>query len=139
LAKKHLQLSRFGVYAVLKYKSKFILIKKSKGPYKGRWDLPGGKIDFGESPESALERELIEETGLKAKDTKLIDAIGYKRETENEILHHVGIIYECETKNIKSLKREPDGNDSFGAEVFTRKEVKELKLTPLTKIVFKKF
>ncbi|MBL8016016.1 MAG: NUDIX domain-containing protein [Ignavibacteria bacterium] len=139
MAKKHVQLSRFGVYAVLKYKSKYVLIKKSKGPFKGRWDLPGGKVDFGETPEDALERELMEETGLKPRDTKLIDAIGYERETENEILHHVGIIYDCETRNIKKLKREPDGNDSFGAEVFTRKELKELKLTPLAKIVFKKY
>ena len=38
------------------------------------------------------------------------------------------------TKDIKKLKREPDGNDSFGAEIFTEKEIKNLKLTPLAKI-----
>lgn len=137
MAKKLLQISRFGVYAVLKYKGKLVLIEKGKGPYKGRWDLPGGKIDFGESPEEALEREIWEETGLKIKSAQLVDAIGYKRYTENEILHHVGIIYECEAKSLKKLKREPDGKDSFGAEVFTEKEIRKLKLTPLAKKVMR--
>ena len=138
MAKKLLQQSRFGVYAVLKYKNKFILIKKGKGPYKGRWDLPGGKIDFGETPEEALTREIMEETGLKVKSVKLADAIGYNKVTEEEIFHHVGIIYLCETKSIKKIKREPDGYDSFGAEVFSKSKIKNLKLTPLAKIVFKK-
>lgn len=135
--KKQIQNSRFGVYAVLKYKDKFILIKKGKGPFKGRWDLPGGKIDFGETPQEALEREIMEETGLKIKSCKLLDAMGYNKETTEEMFHHVGIIYECRAKSIKKLKREPDGKDSFGAEVFTKNKIKKLKLTPLAKKVFK--
>lgn len=137
MARKQLQISRFGVYAILKYKGNFILIKKGKGPYKGRWDLPGGKIDFGETPEDALQRELMEETGLKMKSCSLLDAIGYKRKTKDEDFHHVGIIYQVTAKSIKKLKREPDGNDSSGAEVFTADEIKKLKLTPLAKIVLK--
>lgn len=138
MAKKLLHNSRFGVYSLLTYKNRFILIKKGKGPYKGRWDLPGGKIDFGETPKEALIREIMEETGLKVRSAKLIDAIGYNKVTEEEIFHHVGIIYRCEAKSIKKIKHEPDGYDSFGAEIFTKAEVKKLKLTPLAKIVLKK-
>lgn len=137
MPKKLRQESRFGFYAVLKYKRKYILIEKSKGPYKGKWDLPGGKIDFGETPLEALERELMEETGLKAKSIKLLDAVSYKRTGENEISHHVAVIYECETGSIKKLKRTPDGHDSYGADVFTKKELKKLKLTPLAKMMLK--
>ena len=137
MSKKKIQLSRFGVYALLKYKRKIILIKKGRGPYKGRWDLPGGKIDFGESPQDALEREVMEETGLKVKSLHLADAIGYKKQTAKETLHHVGIIYNCEAASIRKLKREPDGKDSFGAEVFTAYKVKSLKLAPLAKKVLR--
>lgn len=135
--KKNIHLSRFGVYSVLKYRGKFVLIKKGRGPYKGRWDLPGGKIDFGETTEEALRREINEETGLKIKSAKLIDAIGYKKYTKKEVLHHVGIIYLCQAASLKKLKTEPDGKDSFGAEVFNAAKIKKLKLTPLAKMVLR--
>ncbi len=136
--KKQIQSSRFGVYAVLKYKNKFILIKKGKGPFKGRWDLPGGKTDFGESPEETLNREVMEETGLKIRSSRLEDVLAYTHESKKETFHHTGVIFECEAKDIKQLNREPDGNDSFGAEVFSKRELKFMKLTPLAKKSLKK-
>ncbi len=136
--KKQIQSTRFGVYAVMTYKDKYILIQKGKGPFKGRWDLPGGKTDFGETPEETLKREVNEETGLKLKSYKLISVEAYTHETKKENFHHTGVIFRAAAKDIKKLKREPDGNDSFGAEIFSSKEIKKLKLTPLAKIAPKK-
>lgn len=136
MAKKERSI-RFGVYAVLTYRDKYILIQKGKGPFKGRWDLPGGKIDFGETPEQTLKRELMEETGLKLASYKLVTVGAYTHESSKEEFHHVGVIYEAEAKSVKELKREPDGNDSYGAELFTKKELRKLKLTPLAKKVLK--
>ena len=38
----------------------------------GRWCIPGGGMDAGESAEEACVRELLEETGLEVRVTKLI-------------------------------------------------------------------
>ena len=42
-----------------------LLIKRLIEPYKGQWAIPGGFVLKGESLENAVERELVEETGIK--------------------------------------------------------------------------
>ena len=48
-----------------------LLLKRNKNPFKGYWVAPGGKVEAKESPYQAAMRELLEETGLIAKDLKL--------------------------------------------------------------------
>lgn len=42
-----------------------LLIRRGISPAKGKWALPGGFIDFGESWQQATSRELTEEVGLQ--------------------------------------------------------------------------
>ena len=55
--------------ALIQHNSKFLILKEElhKG---GVWDLPGGKIEYGEEPLDALHREVKEELGLKIKIIK---------------------------------------------------------------------
>jgi 8-oxo-dGTP diphosphatase len=47
--------------------NRILLSKRINTPHQnGKYGLPGGKIDFGESPESAAKRELLEETGISS-------------------------------------------------------------------------
>ena len=53
-----------GVAARAIYNGKILLVKEARGNYQNLWGLPKGSVDEGESPESAVLRELSEETGV---------------------------------------------------------------------------
>jgi 8-oxo-dGTP diphosphatase len=67
-----------GIYVAVKAliirDGKILIIKRSskEDVYKNEWDLPGGKLKFGENPIDGLKREVFEETGLKFKIIKPI-------------------------------------------------------------------
>jgi mutator protein MutT len=45
-------------------RDKVLLIQRARKPYFGMWSLPGGRLEPGETPEQAAEREILEEVGL---------------------------------------------------------------------------
>ncbi len=52
--------------AVVEHAERFLIGKRPAGvPLAGLWEFPGGKIQPGETPEQAAERECGEETGLQ--------------------------------------------------------------------------
>jgi 8-oxo-dGTP diphosphatase len=53
-----------------------LLVRRSIEPHFGEWCLPGGFIEWGESPDGAACRELREETGISADALTLVGAYG---------------------------------------------------------------
>lgn len=58
------QVTRIGAYGVALDGGKILLIKQKGGPFKGKYDFPGGGVEFGETPEDALKREFAEEVAM---------------------------------------------------------------------------
>lgn len=40
------------------------MVRRAHDPYRGRWGLPGGAVELGETVHAALRREVMEETGI---------------------------------------------------------------------------
>jgi ADP-ribose pyrophosphatase YjhB (NUDIX family) len=64
---------RIGVYGLAERDGEVLLTRLARGTHRGRWTLPGGRLEFGERPVEALARELREETGLQARVDGLLD------------------------------------------------------------------
>lgn len=63
------------VRAIIKQDQKVLLLRRAGGNplYKGLYELPGGKVEFGEDPRAAIQREITEETGREAETLQLFD------------------------------------------------------------------
>ena len=85
-----------GVGAVLIHEGKVLLIRRGKEPLRGRWVVPGGTVEAGETLQEALVREVREETGLLVRPLEVVlvfDRI--EREGAEVRYHYVIIDYRC--------------------------------------------
>jgi 8-oxo-dGTP diphosphatase len=82
-----------GVGAIILDGDKILLEKRKNAPSKGKWTVPGGLVELGESVEQAVIREVEEETRLKVYDPRLVDVVNYISLGERgAVMYHYVII-----------------------------------------------
>jgi 8-oxo-dGTP diphosphatase len=64
-----------GVGAVVVHQDRALLVQRGHEPSMGKWSLPGGVLELGESLADGVVREVEEETGLKVEAVELIELI----------------------------------------------------------------
>lgn len=104
---------RKSVYGLVEHDSKILLIVDSRG---GAWELPGGGVEAGESVQQALEREFMEETGLKIDSTECVligQVKGYFFSLERKLpLKTDRIYYRVKLQDqMSNLKSDGNGDD----------------------------
>ncbi len=82
-----------GVGAVVIKDGKFLLIKRAFEPSLGKWSVPGGLVEVGESLAEACIRETEEETGLKVEILELINVFDMiDRDDSGKVRYHYVLI-----------------------------------------------
>jgi 8-oxo-dGTP diphosphatase len=82
-----------GIGAVIVHEGKILLEKRGNEPSKGKWSIPGGLVELGESPEQAVIREVKEETCLDVENPSLIDVVSnVDLDEKGKVKYHYVII-----------------------------------------------
>ena len=82
-----------GVGTVVIRDGRMLMIKRGKEPNKGKWSIPGGGIELGETVYEAAVRETLEECSLHIEILKVIDtADNIVRDDDGRIKYHFTII-----------------------------------------------
>lgn len=81
--------------AVIKKNGKFLVVLRSKDSkyFPGHWDFPGGKLEKNEGLFSGIEREILEETNLKAKAIKVVGTYNMKLDAPYKVISHRFVVY----------------------------------------------
>ena len=81
---------------ILDEKKRIMLVKRKYDPKKDYWDFPGGFIEFGESVEDSLRRELREELGIEIKNMKYIASYADRYIFDGLNYHTLGCVFVAE-------------------------------------------
>ena len=99
---------------------KILLVKRKNDPFKGKWALPGGFVEYSEKTENAVIREVFEETGLKTTIGKLIGV--FSDPNRDPRGHIITVVYNLDI-NSGELK---SGDDASDAKFFDVNQLPEL-------------
>ena len=120
-----------AVGAVIIEGGKVLLVKRKYPPKKGKWAIPGGSVNLGETLQTAAAREVMEETGLTIEAIDPIYTFDLiEHDPEGKILFHF-VIVDLSAKYISGTPQPAD--DVSDARWFAPEEIEELDISENTK------
>ena len=125
-----------GVGAVIVDAERVLVVRRGRPPLEGEWSLPGGAVEVGETLVAAIQREVLEETGLVVAVGPMIEVLDrIHLATDGRVeYHYVLVDYVCTVVGGR-LRPESDVSDARWA---TRSELPALAVAPLTVSVIDK-
>jgi ADP-ribose pyrophosphatase YjhB (NUDIX family) len=89
--------AKLGAGAVVIDNDKVLLVQVNYGPAKGKWILPGGRVEAGEILTAAVIREVKEETGV---DVRVDGLLAIRQRTLQTGLLDIYFLFRCEAEKI---------------------------------------
>jgi 8-oxo-dGTP diphosphatase len=87
----YMKFPRLTVDGIIIKNKKIVLIKRRNEPFHGQWALPGGFVEYGETTEEAVIREIQEETGIRTTIQKILGV--YSDPKRDPRGHTISIVY----------------------------------------------
>lgn len=112
-------------------RGKVLLIKRAKQPSQGRWSVPGGGIELGETINDAVKREIREECNIEIELDKVINVMDDIVQDEKGSIrfHHVATYL---LARYVSGEVHP-GSDALEVRWVTREELDKIDMNPVVK------
>ncbi len=119
-----------GVGGIVIRQGQVLLVKHNYGNLQGQWLLPGGHVDLGENLDAAIEREVMEETGVRA-IARGIMAVRSKILPDSRV--EVYVVFLMDYLSGEASVGSPTEIEAVG--YFTLEQVKHLAVTPLASAI----
>ncbi|MFB6175143.1 MAG: NUDIX domain-containing protein [Candidatus Nanohalobium sp.] len=89
-----------GKAVIVDRKGKILVIKRSgeETHLENLWDVPGGRFDYGETPQEGLKREVMEEAGLEAEVVDPVTSWTFMRDSGEQVF---GTTFLCEPEGLE--------------------------------------
>jgi len=101
-------LHRLVTNAIIADGDRVLLVKANRGFSAGWWNVPGGFVEWDETPLNCLKRELKEELGLEVTRAELLTASSHKFETSPYYMLAFVYLVEVATKQLRLDRTELD-------------------------------
>ena len=98
---------------VVNEQDEMLFLRRSRDPGKGKWGLPGGFVDPGETGEEAVAREAQEETGLEVTATKYLLTYPNEYEFHGIVSTVIDLLYLVEVKSLDGIALAVEEVDHF--------------------------
>lgn len=101
------------VLAVVENNGRFLILRRiDENPiWHHKWELPGGKIEPGETPQQAMQRELWEETGLSINDFELLGVATHNWDLPDYTQQTFIIAYRTQSKTDEIILQSDENDD----------------------------
>ena len=125
-----------GVGGIIQKDGRVLLVKRGKEPNKGKWTVPGGVVEVGETLHEAVKREVMEECSIDVEVESVVDTFDAISRDEDGRVHYHFVIIDFMAKYVSGEIKA--GSDAAECRWVAPEEMPGLETTPSLPAVLKK-